>query len=117
MRFVADESVEAYIIAALAGSGHVVHDISKEHQGADDEEVLRIARERGDVLLTNDKDFGDLVFQRASPHQGVILMRFHGMRPEERMARMVMVIGLHELEFRNAFTTERQRSIRIRPRN
>ncbi|MBX2972150.1 MAG: DUF5615 family PIN-like protein [Flavobacteriales bacterium] len=94
-----------------------MYDISVEHQGASDDEVLCIAHERGDLLLTNDKDFGDLVFLRASSHQGVILMRLHGMRPAERIARMVMAIGLHEAEFHNAFTTARQRSIRIRPRS
>jgi predicted nuclease of predicted toxin-antitoxin system len=116
MRFVADESVEAYVVSALRAAGHELLDISMEAAGASDEQVLEIAVARGDVLLTNDKDFGDLVFNQQRPHCGVILMRLHGMAPKERIARMVMLVGLHGSELKDAFTTVMTRTVRIRPR-
>lgn len=61
MRLVADESVEAYIIQALRDSGHQVFDIAEHHPGIADHEVLDMAYKRGELLRTNDKDFGDLV--------------------------------------------------------
>ena len=116
MRIVADESVEAYVIVALATAGHEILDICIASPGIGDDEVLRIAFARGEVLLTNDKDFGDLVFLHDHPHLGVVLMRLHGMKPRERTARMVMLIGLHEKELQDAFTTVRTKTVRIRPR-
>ena len=117
MRIVADESVEAYLIIALIKAGHSIYDISTEHPSLGDDKVLQIAFQRGEVLLTNDKDFGDLVFLHDQPHRGVILMRLYGMKPAPRTARMVMIIGSHEEQLRDAFTTVRNRSIRIRPRS
>ena len=44
--------------------------------GAEDEEVLRLARSQSQVLLTEDKDFGQLVFAAARESAGVVLIRW-----------------------------------------
>ena len=62
MRIVADESVEAYVSAALRDSGHEVLEIAQLAPGISDEKVLSLALDRGELLITNDKDFGELVF-------------------------------------------------------
>jgi predicted nuclease of predicted toxin-antitoxin system len=116
MRLVADESVEFFIVAALRTAGHEVYFIAEEDHGIADEEVLRLAFERGEVLLTEDKDFGELVFSHDRPHRGVVLLRMHGMRPRDKTARIVMLFSVHGHEFSNAITTVRPRAIRIRPR-
>ena len=47
-------------------------------RGWDDDHVLQKANEEDRILITNDKDFGDMVFRERKPHKGVILLR-----PEE----------------------------------
>ncbi len=42
-------------------------------QGADDEEVMRLARREGRILLTEDKDFGRLAYAEGMSGIGVIL--------------------------------------------
>jgi predicted nuclease of predicted toxin-antitoxin system len=116
MRLVADESVEAFIAEALRTAGHEVYEIAAETPGIRDSAVLDIATMRGDVLLTDDKDFGELVFHRNQQHRGVVLMRLYGMKPHDKAARMVMVFGLHAHELPDAITTVGPRSIRIRKR-
>ena len=116
MRLVADESVEFLVVAALRIAGHEVYSIAEEDHGIADEEVLGLAFERGEVLLTEDKDFGELVFSHDRPHRGVVLFRMHGMRPHDKTARIVMLFSVHGHEFPNAITTVRPRTIRIRPR-
>ena len=46
--------------------------------GIDDERVLRLADSQGALLLTSDKDFGELVFRQRLLHSGVILFRLAG---------------------------------------
>ncbi|MBL7946044.1 MAG: DUF5615 family PIN-like protein [Flavobacteriales bacterium] len=116
MRLVADESVEFFVVAALRTAGHEVYSIAEEDHGITDVEVLGLAYERGEVLLTEDKDFGELVFSHDRPHRGVVLLRMHGMRPHDKTARIVMLFSVHGYEFSNAITTVGPRSIRIRPR-
>ena len=76
MRRVADESVEFFIVAALRTAGHEVYFIAEEDHGIADEEVLGLAFERGEVLLTEDKDFGQLVHAARQQSGGVIVVRF-----------------------------------------
>jgi hypothetical protein len=59
-RFVADESVDAPIVHRLREAGHEVWSVAEESPSISDREVLRAASEADRVLLTADRDFGDL---------------------------------------------------------
>lgn len=75
-RFLLDQSAEARIATFLTDQGHDATRIAREHPGGlSDEDVLAIAYRERRILIANDKDFGDLVFQRGLPHAGVILLR------------------------------------------
>ena len=63
MRLVADECVPAGVVTFLRDSGHEVHAIRDIARGATDEEVLRLAVELGCPLVTEDLDFGEMVFR------------------------------------------------------
>jgi predicted nuclease of predicted toxin-antitoxin system len=80
MRFVADECVDAELVRALRAAGHEVAYILETSKGADDLTVLRIATEERRILITEDKDFGELAF-RQSAVAGVMLLRIE---PEHR---------------------------------
>lgn len=104
MRFVADESVTMDIIHALRVQGHEILAICEHASSASDEHVLAIALERREVLLSEDKDFGELVFNRQLPHAGVVLFRLDGMSLQDKVARAVMVIGSRAQQLEGAFT-------------
>jgi len=76
MNFLADESCAAPVVRALREAGHDVVAIAQIAPGASDEQVLEMAMSEGRVLITEDRDFGQLVFARAAPTTGVILVRF-----------------------------------------
>ncbi len=63
MNFVADESVDQPIVTQLRQAGHTVLAIVEMEPSISDETVLEIANQQGMVLLTGDKDFGELVFR------------------------------------------------------
>src|SRR5215472_9426480 len=76
MNFVADESCAGPVIQALRDAGHDVVAIAETGQGADDVQVLELARNQKRILITEDHDFGELVYARGQSSAGVILLRF-----------------------------------------
>jgi predicted nuclease of predicted toxin-antitoxin system len=77
VRFLLDENAEARIAAFLLGRGHDATRVGHDYPaGLPDEAVLALAYEESRVLITNDRDFGELVVRERRPHAGVILVRF-----------------------------------------
>jgi predicted nuclease of predicted toxin-antitoxin system len=77
MKFLLDESVETRIAVFLTEQGHEATRIGRDYPPSlSDQEVLALARHEQRILITNDKDFGELVFRGQLPHVGVILLRF-----------------------------------------
>jgi len=75
VRLLADENLDPTIIEALRDAGHEVRAIRETNPRASDETVIEIARSEGRLVLTEDKDFGELVYNRAWPSPGVLLVR------------------------------------------
>jgi predicted nuclease of predicted toxin-antitoxin system len=59
MRILFDENMPQITAALLREYGHEVH---RQNDSAADREVLEMARLLGSLLITYDKDFGDLMF-------------------------------------------------------
>lgn len=64
MNIIADENIDVQIIDRLRGERHSVLSVAELEPGIDDEPVLRESREINAILLTADKDFGELVSGR-----------------------------------------------------
>ena len=75
MRLLVDESVDMAIVRALRQAGHEVLAIAEECPGVEDAYVAELARNDERILLTEDRDFGRLVFASNGPAYGVIYMR------------------------------------------
>ncbi len=76
MRFLADESCDFAAVHALRAAGHDVVAVSEVARGAVDSVVIELARSERRVLVTEDKDFGQLVFAAARQSSGVVLLRW-----------------------------------------
>jgi predicted nuclease of predicted toxin-antitoxin system len=76
MKFLLDENADARLGPHLTQQGHNVTRIGSDYPaGLADHRVLSIAHEEQRILITNDLDFGELVFRLRQPHLGVILFR------------------------------------------
>jgi predicted nuclease of predicted toxin-antitoxin system len=76
VRFLCDENVDARLIPYLEALGHDVTRIGRDYPaGIADAVVLTVAQTEGRILITNDRDFGELIFRLRQPHTGVILFR------------------------------------------
>ena len=76
MRFLADESCDYAVVRALRGLGHEILAVADLSPRADDDAVIGIALRERCVLLTEDKDFGQLVYANGLQSTGVVLLRF-----------------------------------------
>jgi len=74
MDIVADENVPPVVIARLRAEGHRVVAIADVGSGMRDEQVLATASVGRFILLTHDRDFGELAVGRNVPVAGVILL-------------------------------------------
>lgn len=76
MHFLLDESADNRFIDHLERLGHDVKTVTRDFMPSiDDVEVLTHAYEEQRILITMDKDFGELVVRRRLSHTGVILFR------------------------------------------
>ena len=83
MRFLADESCDGAVVRAIREAGHDVTSLRDTMRGAPDRSVLEAALHERRLLLTEDKDFGELVFASGAPAVGVLLLRYPTLRARE----------------------------------
>lgn len=76
MRFLADESCDFTFVRVLRAAGHDVTAVAESAPGADDKKVIALAHSQRRILITEDKDFGQLVFAAAASTSGVIYIRY-----------------------------------------
>ncbi len=94
MRFVADECVSPVIVARLRARGHDVLSILETYRSAKDSFILALAAREGRILLTEDNDYGELIFRgSAARPAGVILLRMLDATVAERLSRLETVLA------------------------
>jgi predicted nuclease of predicted toxin-antitoxin system len=89
MRFLADESCDVAVVRALREAGHDVTSVRDTMRGATDQWVLDAALRERRLLVTEDKDFGELVFAGGAAALGVLLLRYP-IAARSRVARRVV---------------------------
>lgn len=97
MRFLANENFPGPAIAALEAAGHDVVWIRLVSPGASDVEVLAWAVREARILLTFDKDFGELAGRASLPSNcGVVLLRMPMPRPADTGQRLADLINARD---------------------
>lgn len=115
MRLLCDEGVDQQIVEKLREREHNVTYIAEVTPGATDDEVFDQANQAGALLVTTDKDFGELVFrQRRIPH-GVLLIRLAGLSQQRKAALVASAVQQYGNELEGAFAVLDPGRVRIRP--
>lgn len=114
MKFLGDENLDWQIVERLRLDGQEVLYVVEMEPGIADDEVLNLANNEGAILLTSDKDFGELVFRLCRIAAGVVLIRLFGLSPNDRAEIIANAINQHADELLGAFTVISSKSIRIR---
>ncbi len=109
-----DESAGRAVSDYLREIGYDVVAITEVMPKADDQIILnRAARERR-VLITNDKDFGELVFRNGYAHHGVLLLRLKDESPANRVRIVKAVLEQYAEPLKKHFIVATERRVRIR---
>ena len=115
MRLLVNENISGSVIRALREGGHDVLSAKESMRSQPDENLLARAQAEGRVLVTHDKDFGELAFRSGlSPKCGVILLRLAGLDAETDNHRAVEAIE-SRADWPGHFAVVSDDRIRMRP--
>lgn len=114
MKIVADECVDMEIVERLRQDGHAVVYIAEVSPGVLDEEALVLADDDNTLLLTADKDFGELAFRQRLVKRGILLYRLAGLSKLEKAEIISAAIAEHGDELLLSFSVLTRSAIRIR---
>ena len=98
----------------LRQAGHIVLYIAELAPGIADDVILAQANASQALLVTLDKDFGELVYRQSLVHAGVILLRLAGLLPETKASLVAQVLQLRGREMVHAFSVITPGTVRIR---
>lgn len=117
MNFLADEGVDRQIVERLRLDNHEVLYVAEIERSISDEEVLNRANEKNALLMTADKDFGEMVFhQNLITVSGVVLLRLSGLSSGRKARIVSKIIQNRGADLLNAFSVISPGRVRIRQR-
>lgn len=112
MRLLVDESTGKRLASLLAGAGHDVVFVGEVMPSASDEGILTRAESGGRILISDDKDFGELIVRLRKPATGFILLRTASTDPEKRFGMLARI--MQELDVKGKLVVVKEGRIRIR---
>lgn len=116
MRFLLDENVDVRVGDYLTALEHDVTAVARDYpRSIGDAVILDIAHREARVVITDDRDFGELVVRYGQPHAGVILFRLPAADLDTRIARLQDVLA-HYADRLDHLVVVTARSIRLRSR-
>lgn len=116
MRILADANLEAAIVAVLRGAGHDVYWAAIDAAPAtSDEELADVAEADSRVIITHDRDFGELVFRLKKNIPGVLLLRLESRTEAERTAAFLANWPAVEPRLEGHFIVATEKRLRWRP--
>jgi len=117
MRLLADENVPTPVVLGLRDAGHDVVWVREIARGMPDIDVLAMATEDQRLLITADKDFGELVFREGlATASGVVLIRARTAGPGALVGLVLEALQTRE-EWGGSFSViedDRVRTIELR---
>ena len=116
MKFLADENVDKLIVKRLRKDGHVVLYVLEMEPSISDDEVIKRANHESALLITGDKDFGELAFRQDRIVHGVVLIRLAGLSAQRKAEVVALAVQEHTDELSQNFTAVTPGAVRIRIR-
>ena len=115
MRFLADENISRQVISRLRVAGFEVVSISETRPGIPDEDVLHVADTEECILITEDRDFGELVIRQRLEVRGLILLELDPLSNSAEAEAVVDVVSTHKDRLLGNLVVIEPGRVRIRP--
>lgn len=114
MKVVADEEIDRDIVISLRHNGFDVLYVAETGKATPDPDVLGLSVSTSALLLTQDKDFGELVFRQSKASFGVLLVRLNGLTGPEKAVLVSRTLIECGADLPGAFSVLSEKSLRIR---
>ncbi len=115
MRFLANENVPLASVQRLRDEGHDTVAIIEESPGAKDPDILARAAIEQRILITFDRDYGELIYRLGLPApSGVVYFRLEPAAPEEPATLLLQLLNVSGLTVESKFTVVERSHIRQR---
>lgn len=112
MKFLLDENIGKKVAYFLQSSNHIVFRVKQINPGAPDYKVLRLAVSKESILITSDKDFGELIFKEKQFSIGVIFLRLQDESSNNKIKAIKLVLSKHK-NIENRFITVKEKEGRF----
>ena len=115
MDFLANENFPVFSTRLLRDSGYNVASVIEDTPGAKDQDILKRAHEQSLIVLTFDRDYGELIYRYKSfVPAGVVYFRFDPHTPEEPAEILVNILDKGKVSILGKFTVVERDRIRQR---
>ncbi|MBA3871237.1 MAG: DUF5615 family PIN-like protein [Anaerolineae bacterium] len=114
MKILVDECCPSAVAFALRSDGHDVEYVAEDAPSTPDKSVLSRALADERIIVTEDRDFCELVFLNKLPTYGIILVRINQAKRQEKIQRVREVFAHHSAELPHAMITLTLTNIRVR---
>ena len=114
MKFLANENIPLATIIKLRNEGYDVAAVCEDFPSIKDEAVILFASTENRIIITFDRDYGELIFKHNLKHSaGIIYLRIGNFQPEEP-AGLLLNLFETDLVFEGYFTVISEHNIRQR---
>lgn len=114
MRFLVDECTEPSVARRLREQGHDVYSVYDQARGIDDDQVIAKAFQENCILVTNDLDYGEMVYRRKKRHRGIVLLRLEDERTANKIEVISSLLVNYADRLANNFTVATEEDVRVR---
>lgn len=114
MKFLADENIPIKVCNRLRQEDVDIISILEIAKGAKDEEVISLAKSENRIIITFDKDFGELVFRKRTKVRGVVILRLTPKSPDFIFQKIRALLLNSEITLENNFVIVEEDRIRLR---
>ena len=112
--FIIDVGVGRIIESWLQQQNFSVIGIRSLNPEMADTDIIELANKEDAIIITMDKDFGELIFKNKFQHKGVLLLRLEDAVAEEKLAVIQNIFPEHLLNIKNKFAVYQNGKLRIR---
>jgi len=115
IKFIADVNVEKAIVDYLSDNGYDVKWVPDFNCEIVDEDLLEIANKEKRILITNDKDFGELIFLQKKLSTGIILIRIKGQKADDKVRLIKKLLQTYSDKLSRHFVVLMKKKFRFIP--
>ncbi|MBI3946375.1 MAG: DUF5615 family PIN-like protein [Armatimonadetes bacterium] len=116
MRFLANENFPLPSTRRLRAVGHDVWAVVEDAPGSTDAAILARAASEWRIIMTFDRDYGELIFRLRLPTPaGVVYFRFDPATPDEPAEHLLGLMAIDQIRLDGMFTVVERHRVRQRP--